>query len=365
MRAPLLLPASERPKSTVPGALAGGWRRALHAPALTVGVWILTLSLTTPLLAALGGLIERRVGSGFTPEGRAVLWDPEWTVQFAAASTEPGRTFAYEILGFGGTVAALGRVFDRSSAVPALTGALAAHFVLSVFLTGGILDRLARGRRVGAAGFFTACGGHLARLVRLNLLLVPCYWALFAWVHPFLFHTVYGRVMFAAGSAQVEALWRALFLVLFAVALVALNMVADFSKLRAVVEDRRSALGSLAAGARFVRRRFLRVGWLYLLNIGAQLAIALVWLGVAPSSASPVWLALAVGQFFLVIRLLARLAFLGSGAVFFQHELAHAGYTAEAEPVWPDSPAVEAIRNRARLIEDRGSPQQPTKDPVS
>ena len=170
--------------------------------------------------------------------------------------------------------------------------------------------------------------------------------------------------MIAAGSPQVEALWHAVLLVMFVVALVALNMVTDFSKVRAVVEDRRSAFGAVAAGARFVRRRFIRVGWLYVLNIGAQLAIALVWLRVAPSDSSPFWLALALGQFFLVVRLLARLAFLASGVAFFQHELAHADYTAEADPVWPDSPAVEAIRNRARFTKDRVSPQKATRDPA-
>jgi hypothetical protein len=298
---------------------------------------------------ALGGVIERRVGPGITAERPATLWDPEWTVEFAAATTDYGRTFAYEILGFGGTVATLSRMFDRRSVVPALAGALAAHFLLWVFLTGGILDRLARGRRVGAAGFFAACGGHLSRLLRLNALIFPCYWVLFAWLHPLLFHTISDRVVRAATSADVEMVWRVLSLTIFVVALVGLNMVTDFAKVRTVVEDRRSALGALAAAGRFVRRRFGRVGWLYVLNIGVQLAMALVWLKVAPTGASPPWVALAAGQIFLVGRLLARLAFIASGVVFFQHELAHADYTAEPDPVWPDSPAVEAIRNRARL----------------
>jgi hypothetical protein len=34
--------------------------------------------------------------------------------------------------------------------------------------------------------------------------------------------------------------------------------------------------------------------------------------------------------------------------VFFQGELAHAQYTAAPDPVWPDSPAAEALDNLRR-----------------
>jgi hypothetical protein len=42
-------------------------------------------------------------------------------------------------------------------------------------------------------------------------------------------------------------------------------------------------------------------------------------------------------------RLWAKLAFMASEIAFFQGELAHAGYVAAPLPVWPDSPAVEAL----------------------
>jgi hypothetical protein len=39
---------------------------------------------------------------------------------------------------------------------------------------------------------------------------------------------------------------------------------------------------------------------------------------------------------------------MASEVVFFQGELGHARFTAAPEPIWPDSPAVEAIRNLRR-----------------
>jgi len=49
------------------------------------------------------------------------------------------------------------------------------------------------------------------------------------------------------------------------------------------------------------------------------------------------------------------LALAASAISFFQSHLAHAGYTAAPLPLWPDSPAAEAIENLVgQKAEDRG-----------
>jgi hypothetical protein len=57
---------------------------------------------------------------------------------------------------------------------------------------------------------------------------------------------------------------------------------------------------------------------------------------------------LLVAELYLLLRVWAKLAFMASEVVFFQGELAHAQYTAMPDPVWPDSPAAEAIENLTR-----------------
>ena len=143
---------------------------------------------------------------------------------------------------------------------------------------------------------------------------------------------------------QVVGVRVALYLV-FVSLLVAVNLVADFAKVRAVVEDRRSAISALGAALRFIRRRAARVLALYLLNVIAAAVVLRLWLQMAPGAAAPVWLALLGGQLYILARVWAKLAFMASEVVFFQGELAHASFTAAPEPVWPDSPAVEAIKN--------------------
>jgi hypothetical protein len=133
--------------------------------------------------------------------------------------------------------------------------------------------------------------------------------------------------------------------VVFAVLLGLVGVVVDFTRVRLVVEDRHSVLAALGAGLRFVRRHFGRVVGLYVLNILALVVLARLWTQVAGDADGPGMLALFIAQCYLVTRIWARMAILGSEAVFFQGELAHAQYTAAPMPRWPDSPSVEAITN--------------------
>jgi hypothetical protein len=53
---------------------------------------------------------------------------------------------------------------------------------------------------------------------------------------------------------------------------------------------------------------------------------------------------LLVGQFYIALRVIIRVAFAASQISLFQSRLAHAGYTARYTAVWPESAAAEAIR---------------------
>jgi hypothetical protein len=117
---------------------------------------------------------------------------------------------------------------------------------------------------------------------------------------------------------------------------------------RIVVEDRRSAVGALAASIRFVRRYFSSVAGLYLLN-GLLFAILLAAYALAgrsaPRSGWQMWAVLASGELYILGRHYLKLLLYASQTVLFQSALAHAEYTAAPPLVWPDSPAVESVTN--------------------
>ena len=337
-----------RPRATVLGAFLEGWRRVLRAPVLAIGVLVATLLLALPLSVALRGMLEEHLGSSLQAEQALNGWNAGWAAEFGAQAQGLGRTFTHEILGFGGTLANVSRVLDHGSLNPTVAGAAAAYIVLWIFLSGGVLDRLARARTVRTAAFFGACGVFFWRFLRLAVGVGLAYWWIFRYLHPFLFGTLYDQLTRDLTTERTVFLIRGgLYAVLLAV-LMLVSVIADFAKVRAVVEDRRSMLGAFAASMRFIRRRSLRVAALYFVNTAAFLFILWLWSTIAPRAGAETWWAFLVAEIYLLLRIWARLAFLASDVAFFQAELAHVEYTALPEPLWPESPAAEAIENMTR-----------------
>lgn len=336
---------AQHARTPVLGALLEGWRRVLRAPALAASILAVTFLCALPMAAVLRGSLEQHLGSSLESEKAAREWNAGWAAEFGAGAKGIERTFTHEILGFGGTMAIVSDWADNERLSPALAGAVAAYLAVWVFLSGGILDRLARGRPIRASAFFAACGVYFLRFLRLAVVAGVVYWALFRWLHPYLLGTVYNRFT-RDETAEGDAIAvRAGLYVLFFAIVAGVNLVMDFAKVRAVVEDRRSMLGALASSLRFIRRRPGRVVALYLLNLAAFLIIVRLWLQVAPAAEAAPWVALLIAQIYLLARVWAKLAFMASETVFFQGELAHAHYAAAPEPLWPDSPAAEAIEN--------------------
>src|SRR5262249_41757743 len=133
------------------------------------------------------------------------------------------------------------------------------------------------------------------------------------------------------------------------IALLALvTMIFDYAKIRAVVEDRHSAIGSLIAGWRFAARRPASTLGLYALNGWLLFFVIVLYSLIAPGAGGvgvSMWWGFLVGQLYLLARLGVKLVFYASQIAYFQSELAHASYTAAPEPVWPESPSAEALAN--------------------
>lgn len=337
-----------RPRATIVGAYVEGWRRVLRAPALGAGMLAVTFLLALPLAMTLSVMLRDHLGASLEAERAATGWHAGWAAEFGAQAQGLGRTFTHEILGFGGTLANVSNFIDHRPLNPALAGAVGAYIAIWVFFSGGMLDRLARGRPVGAAAFFAACGVYFLRFLRLAIVVGAAYWLIFAVLHPYLLGDLYARWTRDLTLERHAIVLRASLYGVVLVALMLVSLVADFAKVRAVVEDRRSMLGAISGSIRFIRRCHLRVVGLYLLNVLGVLIIARIWMSLAQPASAPTWSALLVAQIYLLLRIWAKLAFMASEVVFFQGELAHATYAATPELTWPESPAAEAIGNLTR-----------------
>ncbi len=301
-----------------------------------------TILLTLPLAITLQGMLAVHLGSSLAAETAASGVNYDWWNEFLAQAAGVGQSFVPAIIGFAAVLKNLSGVADAKSLPIVIAAAVSAHAVLSMFLLGGVLDRLARDRAIGTSGFFAACGVYSIRFIRLGLIAVAIYWILFARLHPWLFDDVLAALTRDLTSERTAVLYRVAFYVVFFAIVAAVNLVFDYAKVRAVVEDRRSMIGALVAGARFVRRNPGAAIGLYGLNTLVFLAVIGLYALIAPGASSSAG-GFAIGQLYIVLRVAVRLLFAASQIALFQSRLAHAGYVARPVPAWPDSPAAEAI----------------------
>jgi hypothetical protein len=323
-----------------------GWQRVFRAPAIVIGVFAATLAAAVPFAIVLRGAIESHLGRSLAANTAADGVNYEWWQEFASQASGVGSTFTPSVIGFASTLDHLSRVFDADSNSVPIAAVAAGYLLVWTFLSGGIIDRYARRRHVHAYGFFGAAGNCFGRLLRLGIIAAFVYGLLFAYVHRWLLDDAYGRLTRDLTVERTAFMWRMTLYGLFGALLIAVNLIFDYAKIRLVVEDRRSATGALRASVRFVVRHTGRVIALYAVNALVFVLLIAVWALAAPGAGRTgwtMWAAFAGAQLYLLARLMLKLQFLASETALFQASLAHAGYMAAPAPVWPESPAAEAI----------------------
>jgi hypothetical protein len=327
-------------------AFADGLTRVQRAPALIVGLWLMTFLLAWPLAVTLRGMLAGHLDASLAAESAASGMNFDWWNEFLSQAAGIGQTFVPAILGFAAVLKNISGLADASGLPTVIASAITAHIVVSIFLLGGVLDRLARDRRTGSYGFFAACGMFFFRLLRLGACAGAIYWLLFTTVHGWLFGRLYKEWTRDVTEEQTAFTYRLLLYLVFGAIVVAFNIWFDYAKIRMVVEDRRSALGALLSALRFIARNAGSVITLYLLNLVVFLLVLAIYAVVAPGASGGVaaWMGFLIGQLYIALRVAVRLLFAASQISLFQSRLAHAGYTARPLPTWPDSAAAEAIR---------------------
>ncbi len=329
-----------------PGALIDAIRRVNQAPVILACVFVITLLTALPLSLLMRDSISRSFGHSLMADealhrANYLWWTEYWAAQPAGSI---GRTFGPSVIGFAAVLDNISALLDQDERPTGLLMLGGAYLVLSLFLSGGILDRYARNRPTRAHEFFTACGTYFVRFLRLAPIMALTYYVLFRYVHPWLFDGVYDSITRDVTVERTAFFWRAGFYLVFGLLLVAANVVFDYTKARAVIEDRRSMIGALGAGLRFARRNAGAVSALYALDGLLFLAVVGLYALVAPGAGTEgalMWLGFLVSQLYLLARLWVRLVFAASSAALFQGRLAHIGYAAGAPVPLPEPPIVE------------------------
>jgi hypothetical protein len=298
---------------TALGAFRDGVRRVNRAPAVLLGVWLMTALSVLPIALA------QTANPHPLPSGVVVQVDigHRWLRELNRYTAEPAVD-----LGSALRVALRHplRLTANLTAWMIVEGGSAAFLIVWLFIAGGTIDRYARDRATRAHGFFAACGVFFFRFLRLGLVMA----AAFVVVSRYLRQPVVSSATLAC-----------------------CRFVFDYAQVRAVVEDRRSMIGALRAALSFIRRNWLAAIVLYAVDYAALAAVIGLYVTVGPGSAgmvSSMWGVLVLNQAYVLARLWIALIFWSSETALFQGRLAHAGYVARRLPLWPDSPAAEALQ---------------------
>jgi hypothetical protein len=325
-------------------ALRDGIARVNRAPVIIGCVFLVTLLAAVPFAMVMRDALQAHLGNSMVADQVAQGVNVQWWSEFTEQAGALGRTFQPGIIGFAAVLDNLSAFADGEGRAAPLLWLGACYLLLWLFLAGGILDRYARARSTRSYEFFTACGVYFVRFIRLAPFIALAYYVLFAIVHPVLFQQVYVELTHDVTAERTAFLIRLALYGIFGTLLVLVSIVFDYAKVRAVVEDRRSMIGAVAAGARFARRNAKAVATLYLLTGCLFVALLLVY-GIASPGAGSIgagaWLGVAIGQLYLLGRLWIKLVFFAAETALFQGRLAHSGYIANPAVARPEPPIVE------------------------
>ena len=333
-------------------AFRRGWSRVLLAPEAILGVWLATALAALPAAILMHDAISSQLGSSLTASKVAAGFDYGWWQEFEAQARGVAKTLAPVVMGAAAPVSNWSALVDGRGIPRSLLVPVAFALAVWLFLSGGLIDRFARGRRTGTRAFFGTCGLFFFRFLRLGLLIGAAYYVLTGWFHALIFDVLFPWVTREMTSERAAFAWRVALYLIWLLPLLAVNIVADYARVRAVVEDRRSMLGALAAGARFVARHPVAAVGLYLTNTLVLAVCFSLYLLAAPGAHGGdrrLLEVLVIGQAWILARVTTKLAFMSTSAALFQGLLAHTEYTAPPVPVWPESPAAEAIENAVRF----------------
>lgn len=331
----------------VTDALLDGVGRLRRAPAILAAVWAVTALVSLPLTLAMRGAIAQHLDSSLEAEAAASGANYDWMQEFSGQASGLAAAFTPAVIGFGAVLDNLSAFIDRDSRPVLIISAAAVYLALWIFLAGGIIDRYARDRALRAHAFFSACGVFFFRFLRLGVVAALVYAALFGPAHSWLFNDLYTDLVRNVTSERTAFFARVGLYLVFGMVLAAFNLLFDYAKVRAVVEDRRSMLGAIWSAARFLRRNLAGAVSLYAVNTVLVAAVLALYAFVAPGAGSvglSMWIGFAIGQLYVLARLAVKLLFWASETALFQSRLAHAGYVARPQPAWPESPSVEALQ---------------------
>src|SRR5438105_13375041 len=108
-------------------ARADGTRRVARAPAILIGVWVVTLAVSMPLALGLRSLLPDHLGESMAAYAALTGVNYEWWQEFSDQAAGLGVTFRPTIIGFGAVLDNLSGFLDNDHRPIVIVGAAVAY----------------------------------------------------------------------------------------------------------------------------------------------------------------------------------------------------------------------------------------------
>ena len=312
-------------------ALFAGWKLLTHHKKAILFLYLANLIVAALLLIPFMETFERSLGPGLYREQMVSSLDWDWFTLFRDRVTGFASTFAPWVMGAGPFAKNLETMLDGELAefpweILSLGGL---YLFLQTFLLAAALGSFALDPKGTSTREFLRNGAtFFGRFFRLSLLALLTFWLIDSWIIGPLGSLA--EEMVEGSLTDREAFYWNLsrYLVLLAIFMVA-NMLFDYAKIKAAVEDRTSMILSLLSGVSFCKKYFLSAFTLYLLIAAAGVVGVLVYTGVEHVLPQQTWfpilLAIVWQQLYVIGRLSMKLFFYTSQMQFYRERegLAH------------------------------------------
>ena len=290
-------------------AFLDGVLAVVRAPLILIAVAAITTAIAAPFAAVIGARVQASLASQPPVALDETEIDPEWWQEFRAQARGLEATFTPAIVGFAAPLDSISAVLDGRQPPLAVLGPLAISVLVWAFLWGGILSRYRAGRAIGVRDFTASGLRFMPRFVGIALVAAVTIALLYLSLHALLFGPVHHWLASRAGSERGAFLMRAVLYAVFLAPVVLVGLLADYARVASVSRQAGTLTESLGAAAAFLRSNARPAIALYLLTSAVFVIVTVAYglLEIYGGSRVGGWLAIAIGQAYVLVRLALRL----------------------------------------------------------
>lgn len=300
-------------------AWTDGLRQVVRAPLLILFAAIVTVAVAAPFALVLGSELREALADQPPIALGSSEIDADWWNEFRSHAGGLAATFTPTVIGFAAPLDNLSAIADGTRRPMVLVAPIVVGVIAWALLWAVALHRFNKRRGLSIGQATSAIVAQFPGFVVISAAAAAAQLLVYLTIHPLLFNVLFAAA--ADGSSPESAAFgfRVLFYLLFAIPVVAISLMADYSRVTAVVSG--TGVGpAMSAGWRFVREHWRTVATLYLVN---AITFAMVMIGYGAvdfygGSRVTGWRGIAIGQAFIFARLAIRLVSGASSLALFK-----------------------------------------------